>query len=119
MTKPEITSILQEMKGFHFSASDSFKSLGTIAYIDNTFTIKLVQDYACKYLCLEYTVKDIKDISDSIESINERVVAGKYIKNGTDLTLQTFFPLIDKAFIEQQIGNSIHVIEIMIHICRH
>ena len=41
-----------------------------------------------------------------------------YIVNGTNIILQSFFPIFEDKFIEQQINNSICVLERMIHICR-
>jgi hypothetical protein len=65
-------------------------------------------------------MNNVNDIEDSLKSIDERVIAGKYIVKGTDIILQTFFPvLFEETFFERQINNSICVLERMIHICKH
>lgn len=115
-----ILSILRNLKVARFeeNAKDSF--LGTLEYLDFTFGVYLFKDSVCQYICLEYTVNNVKDLDSSVESIEERVIAGRYIIKGTDIILQTFFPvLFEETFFERQINNSISVMERMIHICKH
>ena len=103
---------------FEENAKDSF--LGTMVYQDYTFDVYLFKDSVCQYICIEYTLNNVKDIKDAVESINERVIAGRYIIKGTDIILQSFFPvLFEETFFERQINNSICVLEKMIHICEH
>ena len=63
-------------------------------------------------------MKNVKDINSSVESINERIIAGRYIIHGTNMILQTFFPIFEDSFIERQVNNSICVIEKMTYICK-
>ena len=94
--------------------------LGTLEYQDFKFGVYLFKDSVCQYICLEYIMNNVNDIEDSLKSIDERVIAGKYIVKGTDIILQTFFPvLFEETFFERQINNSICVLERMIHICKH
>ena len=115
-----ILSILKNLKVVRFeeNAKDSF--LGTMVYQDYTFGVYLFKDSVCQYICIEYTLNNVKDIKDAVESINKRVIAGRYIIKGTDIILQSFFPvLFEETFFERQINNSICVLEKMIHICKH
>ena len=115
-----ILSILKNLKVARFeeNAKDSF--LGTMVYQDYTFDVYLFKDSVCQYICIEYTLNNVKDIKDAVESINKRVIAGRYIIKGTDIILQSFFPvLFEETFFERQINNSICVLEKMIHICKH
>ena len=114
-----ILSILRDLKVVHFEEKANGSFLGNLVYQDYTFSVILYRDSVCQYICLEYHLNDVKNIKDSIESINERVVAGRYIVNGTNIILQSFFPIFEEKFIEQQINNSICVLERMIHICKH
>lgn len=115
-----IISILRNLRVAHFEekANDSF--LGNLVYQDYIFSVKLYQDSVCQYICLEYELNDVKDIESSVESINERVIAGQYIVKDKDIVLRSFFPvLFEETFFERQINNSISVLERMIHICKH
>lgn len=80
----------------------------------------IFKDSVGQYICLEYIVNNVSDIEDTLKSIEERVIAGKYIVKGTDIILQTFFPvLFEETFFERQVNNSMSVLQRMIHICRH
>lgn len=119
MRVQEILSILGNLKVARFEESFKDNFLGTLVYQDYTFSVYLFRDSVCQYICLEYTVNNIKDIKGTVLSINERVIAGRCIINGADLVLRSFFPIIEDRFIEQQVNNSICVIERMVHICKH
>ena len=120
MEKKVILSILKNLKVARFEENAKGDSLGTLVYMDRTFSVYLVRDSVCQYICLEYAMNNVKDIENAIESINERVIAGRYVINGTDIILQSFFPvLFEETFFERQINNSICVLERMIHICKH
>lgn len=114
-----ILSILDQLQAAHFEENAQGNFLGTLVYQDRVFEVKLYKDAVCQYICLEYSLNDVNNIDDSIMSINERVIAGRYIKNGNNLVLQSIFPIFEAKFIEQQVNNSICVIEKMIHICQH
>ena len=114
-----ILSILKRLKAAHFEENVNDGILGNLFYQDKTFTVKLYMDSVCQYICLEFPLYDVKNIEDSIESINERLIAGRYVINGTNIVLQSFFPIFETKFIEQQINHSICVLEKMIHICKH
>lgn len=64
-------------------------------------------------------MKDVKNLEDILDSIRERIIAGRFKKNESELILQSIFPIFDESFLEQQINNSICVLEKMIHICKH
>lgn len=115
----EILSMLGNLKVARFEESFKDNFLGTLVYQDYTFSVYLFRDSVCQYICLEYTVNNIKDIKGTVLSINERVIAGRCIINGADLVLRSFFPIIEDRFIEQQVNNSICVIERMVYICKH
>ena len=119
MEKQVILSILRNLKVARFEEKANGGFLGILAYQDYIFSVILYRDSVCQYICLEYPLKDVRNIKDSIESINERVIAGRYVVNGTNIVLQSFFPIFEDKFIEQQINNSICVLERMIHICKH
>ena len=119
MEKQVILSILKDLKVAHFEEKANGSFLGNLVYQDYTFSVILYKDSVCQYICLEYPLNDVKNIEDSIESINERVIAGRYIVDGTNIVLRSFFPIFENKFIEQQVNNSICVIERMIHICKH
>ena len=114
-----ILSILKDLKVVHFEEKANGSFLGNLVYQDYTFSVILYRDSVCQYICLEYLLNDVKNIKDTIESINERVIAGRYVVNGKNIVLQSFFPIFEDKFIEQQINNSICVLERMIHICKH
>ena len=115
-----ILSILKNLKVVRFEENAKGSFLGTMVYQDYTFGVYLFKDSVCQYICLEYALNDVKDIDSSVRSIDERVIAGRYIINGTDIILQSFFPvLFEETFFERQINNSICVLERMIHICKH
>lgn len=114
-----ILSILKDLKVAHFEEKANGSFLGNLVYQDYTFSVILYRDSVCQYICLEYLLNDVKNIKDTIESINERVIAGRYVVNGKNIVLQSFFPIFEDKFIEQQINNSICVLERMIHICKH
>lgn len=115
-----ILSFLRNVKVARFEESSEYGFLGNLFYQDYTFGVYLFKDSVGQYICLEYTVSNVKNIEDSVKSINERVIAGKYIIKDTDIVLRTFFPvLFEESFFERQINNSICVLERMIHICRH
>jgi len=79
----------------------------------------LKKDSVCDYIFLEYYMKDVKNLEDILDSIRERIIAGRFIKTESELILQSIFPIFDESFLEQQINNSICVLEKMIHICKH
>lgn len=56
---------------------------------------------------------------DILDSIRERIITNSFIKTESELILQSIFPIFDESFLEQQINNSICVLEKMIHICKH
>lgn len=114
-----ILSILKQLQAAHFEENAQGNFLGTLVYQDKVFEVKLYHDAVCQYICLEYSLYDVNDIDDSIRSFNERVIAGRYVMNGNNLVLRSFFPIFEAKFIEQQVNNSICVIEKMIHICQH
>lgn len=114
-----ILSLLEQLQVAHFEENAQGGFLGTLVYQNKVFEVKLYKDAVCQYICLEYPLNDVNGIDDSIRSINERVIAGRYIKNGNNLVLRSFFPIFEARFIEQQVNNSICVIEKMIHICQH
>lgn len=113
-----ILSILKYLRVAHFEEKANGSFLGNLVYQDYTFSVILYRDSVCQYICLEYPFNGVKNIKDSIESINERVIAGRYVINGTNIVLQSLFPIFEAKFIEQQINNSICVLERMIHICK-
>ncbi len=119
MEKQVILSSLRNLKVARFEENPKDSILGTLAYQDYSFDVYLFRDSVCQYICLGYTVKNVKDINSSAKSINERVIAGRYTINGKDVILQSFFPIFEDSFIEQQVNNSICVIEKMTHICKH
>lgn len=119
MEKQVIISILKDLKVAHFEEKTNGSFLGNLAYQNYTFSVILYRDSVCQYICLEYPLNNVNNIKDSIESINERVIAGRYVVNGKNIVLQSFFPIFEDKFIEQQINNSICVLERMIHICKH
>lgn len=114
-----ILSILKNLKVARFEENANGSFLGTMVYQDYTFGVYLFKDSVCQYICLEYALHDVKDIDSSVKSIDERVIAGRYIINGTDIILQSYFPIFEDRFVEQQVNNSICVLEKMIHICKH
>ncbi len=114
-----ILSILKNLKVARFEENANGSFLGTMVYQDYTFGVYLFKDSVCQYICLEYALNDVKDIDSSVKSIDERVIAGRYIINGTDIILQSYFPIFEDRFVEQQVNNSICVLERMIHICKH
>ena len=115
-----ILSILRNLKVARFEENAKHCFLGTLEFQDFKFGVYLFKDSVCQYICLEYIMNNVNDIEDSLKSIDERVIAGKYIVKGTDIILQTFFPvLFEETFFERQINNSICVLERMIHICKH
>ncbi|MBR5697948.1 MAG: hypothetical protein IKX44_04910 [Prevotella sp.] len=114
-----ILSILKDLRVAHFEEKAKGNFLGNLVYQDYIFSVYLYRDSVCQYICLEYSLNDVKNIKDLVESINERVIAGRYIINGTSIVLQSFFPIFEDRFIEQQVNNSICVLERMIHICKH
>lgn len=115
-----ILSILRNLKVAHFEENAKHSFLGTLEYQDSKFGVYLFRDSVCQYICLEYVVNNVKDIEESIKSIDERVIAGRHIVKGTDIILQSFFPILfEETVFERQINNSICVLERMIHICRH
>ena len=119
MEKKVILSFLKEMKVAHFEKKTEGNILGSLVYTDYCFIVKLYRDAVCQYICLEYLLDDLKNTNDWTCSINERLIAGKFTINDSNVILQSFFPIIEGDFIEQQIKNSILVIERMIHICKH
>ena len=114
-----ILSILKDLKVACFKEDVNGDRLGNLVYQNNTFSVKLYRDSVCQYIFLEHSLNGVKNINDSIESINERVFAGRCIVNDTTIVLQTIFPIFEIKFIEQQINNAICVLEKMIHICKH
>ena len=64
-------------------------------------------------------MKDVKNLEDILDSIRELIIAGRFKKTESELILQSIFPIFDESFLEQQINNSICVLEKMIHICKH
>ena len=124
MEKSVILSFLKELKVAHFEENVSGSILepiilGTLEYQDYAFFVKLNRDAVCQYICLEYSLNDVKDVEDVVRSIEEWIIAGRYIVNGTNIILRSFFPIFEGKFFEQQINHSICVIEKMIHICKH
>lgn len=115
-----ILSILRTLKVARFKENAKYSFLGNLFYEDYVFGVYLFKDTVGQYICLEYIVNNVSDIEDSLKSIDERVIAGKYIVKGTDIILQTFFPvLFEETFFERQVNNSISVLQRMIHICKH
>ena len=115
-----ILSILRNLKVARFEENAKYGFLGNLFYEDYVFGVYLFEDSVGQYICLEYIVNNVSDIEDSLKSIDERVIAGKYIVKGTDIILQTFFPvLFEETFFERQVNNSMSVLQRMIHICRH
>ena len=114
-----IVSLLRNLKVARFQENVKGNSLGTLVYQDYTFDVYLFRDSVCQYICLEYTLNNVKDMEAAVESINERVLVGRCIINGTDMILQSFFPVFEDRFIEQQVNNSICVIERMVYACKH
>lgn len=115
-----ILSILRTLKVARFEENAKYGFLGNLFYEDYVFGVYLFEDSVGQYICLEYIVNNVSDIEDSLKSIDERVIAGKYIVKGTDIILQTFFPvLFEETFFERQVYNSMSVLQRMIHICRH
>ena len=103
-----------------FEENAKYGFLGNLFYEDYVFGVYLFEDSVGQYICLEYIVNNVSDIEDTLKSIEERVIAGKYIVKGTDIILQTFFPvLFEETFFERQVNNSMSVLQRMIHICRH
>ena len=110
MERKVILSILRNLKVVRFEENAKYGFLGNLFY----------EDSVGQYICLEYIVNNVSDIEDTLKSIEERVIAGKYIVKGTDIILQTFFPvLFEETFFERQVNNSMSVLQRMIHICRH
>ena len=115
-----ILSILRTLKVARFKENAKYSFLGNLFYEDYVFGVYLFKDSVGQYICLEYIVNNVSDIEDTLKSIEERVIAGKYIVKGTDIILQTFFPvLFEETFFERQVNNSMSVLQRMIHICRH
>lgn len=115
-----ILSILRTLKVARFEENAKYGFLGNLFYEDYVFGVYLFEDSVGQYICLEYIVNNVSDIEDSLKSIDEQVIAGKYIVKGTDIILQTFFPvLFEETFFERQVNNSMSVLQRMIHICRH
>lgn len=115
-----ILSIFRTLKVARFEENAKNGFLGNLFYEDYVFRVYLFEDSVGQYICLEYIVNNVSDIEDSLKSIDERVIAGKYIVKGTDIILQTFFPvLFEETFFERQVNNSMSVLQRMIHICRH
>ena len=103
-----------------FEENAKYGFLGNLFYEDYVFGVYLFEDSVGQYICLEYIVNNVSDIEDTLKYIEERVIAGKYIVKGTDIILQTFFPvLFEETFFERQVNNSMSVLQRMIHICRH
>ena len=103
-----------------FEENAKYGFLGNLFYEDYVFGVYLFEDSVGQYICLEYIVNNVSDIEDTLKSIEERVIAGKYIVKGTDIILRTFFPvLFEETFFERQVNNSMSVLQRMIHICRH
>lgn len=115
-----IISCLKNLKVAHFKEEIHHGGiLGTLSYQDYTFVVYLIKDSVCQYIFLEYTINNVKNIKDSVESIKERIIASKVMVKDEDVILQTIFPIFEEKFIEQQINNAICVIEKMTHICKH
>ncbi|MEE1140778.1 MAG: hypothetical protein UHP25_05275 [Prevotella sp.] len=120
MERKVILSILRNLKVVRFEENAKYGFLGNLFYEDYVFGVYLFKDSVGQYICLEYIVNNVSDIEDTLKSIEERVIAGKYIVKGTDIILQTFFPvLFEETFFERQVNNSMSVLQRMIHICRH
>ena len=119
MEKQVILSILRSLKVAIFEENANNCFLGTLVSQDYKLRVYLYRDSVCQYVCLEYPLNNVKDIEGSAKSINERVIAGKYSIKGNDIILQSFFPILEDKYIEQQVKNSICVIERMVHICKH
>ncbi len=123
MNMQMIVLILESMKVARFEkdVKDCIlrTRLGFVEYQDYRFGVYLLRDAVSQHICLEYTLPEVKNLEDSIESINERIMEGKYITTDDGLVLQSFFPLIEGPFIEVQIWHSIRVIEKMIHMCKY
>ena len=119
MIVQEILSILGNLKVARFEENVKDNFFFILVYQDYTFGVSLFRDSVCQYICLEYTVNNVKNIEGAVQSINERVIAGRCVINGTDIVLRSFFPIFEDRFIEQQVNNSICVIERMVHICKH
>jgi hypothetical protein len=115
-----ILAFLRNLKVARFEENAKYGFLGNLFYQDYTFGVYLFEDSVGQYICLEYTVNNVNGIEEVARSIDERVLAGKYIINGSDIVLRTIFPvLFEETFFERQINNSMSVLQRMIHICKH
>lgn len=119
MEIPVILSRLQELMVAHFEENANGNFLGTLVYQDNTFSVFLFKDAVCQYICLEYCLNGIENTRTAVDSINERIIVGKCFIKDNDIILQSFFPIFEEKFIEQQVNHSISVLNTMIHICKH
>ncbi len=88
MRVQEILSILGNLKVARFEGNVKDNFLGTLVYQDYTFGVYLFRDSVCQYICLEYMVNNIKDIEGTVQSIKERVIAGRCVINGADIVLR-------------------------------
>ena len=88
-----ILSILKNLKVARFEENANGSFLGTMVYQDYTFGVYLFKDSVCQYICIEYTLNNVKDIKDAVESINERVISFRYIIKVTYIILQYFYTL--------------------------
>jgi len=119
MKIPEILSSLRQLKVGIFEEDVKNDIVGKLHYASNIFTVKLHKDSVAEHICIEYPIDDVKDMDDVVDSINERVISGRYAKNGNGIVLQSYFPCLDATFFEQQTFYAIHVLQNMIHICKH
>jgi len=119
-----ILSYLKQLQVSKFKECDyslylNYGTIGKLFYQDKVFIVILKKDSVCDYIFLEYYMKGVKNLEDILDSIRERIIAGRFIKTESELILQSIFPIFDESFLEQQINNSICVLEKMIHICKH
>ena len=66
-----VLSILIVLKVACFKEDVNGDRLGNLVYQNNTFSVKLYRDSVCQYIFLEHSLNSVKNINESIESINE------------------------------------------------
>ncbi len=108
---------------FTESSNNYCDTVGTIKIQDYIFNIDLKYDYAQPYIVVNYLIpiedRDIENVMDIEEEINERFIVGKCKVENDCFHLYTGFALINEGWIEKSLNTSITTMLHMIHGCMH
>lgn len=85
MEKQIILAILRNLQVASFNELNHGVVLGTLSYQNFTFQVTLHNDSVCQYIFLEYKINNAQHIQESVKTIEERVIAGRYIIEGETL----------------------------------